>query len=187
MEMRLSYRITHAWEIIDGLLKGPDRKKAYLYGACAAIAVALLAAGGSLYGSYGSAKKAVDARKRDMVTMAALKAEYSAKKASLDALAARAAPQGSSPAAALEEVARRTGARLASVKPLEEMPSQEYIDKPAEVRLEAIDLNRLVNFIYQAESGPALMVVRELSMKSRFDNPDLLDVTMKISLVTRGM
>ena len=42
-----------------------------------------------------------------------------------------------------------------------------------------------MNFIYHAEAGPVLMVVRELSMKSRFENPDLLDVTMKVSLVTK--
>jgi hypothetical protein len=121
--------------------------------------------------------------------MASMKADYIGKKAVLDRFAQRAADSGVSPVSAIEEIAKRTGIkeRVASVKPLEEVSSPGYTDKPVEVRLEAVDLNQLVNFIYHGEAGPALMVVRELSMKSRFENPDLLDVTMKVSLVTKGM
>jgi hypothetical protein len=190
MEMRLPYPVMHLKEVMTGFLKGrPDRKKAYLYAIYAIIPLALLAGGLTLYGSYASVRKAVEAKKKEIGVMATLKADYIGKKTALDTLSQRAAESGESPVSAIEEIAKRTGIkeRVASVKPLEERPSPGYIDKPAEVRLEAVDLNQLVNFLYHAESGGKLMVVRELSMKSRFEDPDLLDVTMEVSLVTRGM
>lgn len=188
MEMRLPYQVLHFKEFINGLRKGPDRKKAYLYAVYVIAPIALLAAGLTLYGSYNSTKKATGAKKRELAAMAALKADYLGKKSMLDALSQRAASPEEAPSAAIEEIAKRTGMkdRIASIKPLEEKSSGGYIDKPVEVRLEGVDLNHLVNFIYQAEAGPKLMVVRELSMKSRFEDPDLLDVTMRVSLVTKG-
>ena len=190
MEMRLPYPVVHIKELLTGFLNGrPDRKKAYLYALYAAIPLAVLAAGLTMYGSYASVKKAVQSKKKEVAVMASLKADYMGKKTVLDMVAQRAAEPGDSPVSAIEEIAKRTGIkeRVASVKPLEDVPSPGYTDKPVEVRLEAVDLNQLVNFIYQAEAGSKLMVVRELSMKSRFENPDLLDVTMKVSLVTKGM
>lgn len=189
MEMRLPYHVLHFREFLNGLRKGPDRKKAYLYAVYVIVPVALLVAGLTLYGSYNSAKKAMNAKKKELSAMAVLKTGYLGKKAALDAVSQRAAAAGEAPAAAIEEIAKRTGVkdRIASLKPLEEKSTPGYVDKPVEVRLEGVDLNHLVNFIYQAEAGPKLMVVRELSMKARFEDPDLLDVTMKISLVTRGM
>lgn len=187
--MRLPYQLLHAREFMNGFFKGKDRKKAYLYALYIIIPITVLAAGFSLYGSYASVKKALNAKKREMAAMATLKADYIGKKAVLDAVSQRAASMDESPVTAIEEIAKRTGVRdrVASVKPLDEKNSPGYIDKPVEVRLEAVDLNHLVNFIYQAEAGPKLLVVRELAMKSRFEDPDLLDVTMKVSLVTRGM
>lgn len=185
--MRIPYQVLHAKEFLNGLMKGKDKKKAYLYAIYIAVPIAVLVAGFTLYGSYLTTKKAMNAKKREMVTMATLKADYLNKKAILDAVSQKAASSGESPVAAIEEIAKRTGMKdkVASVKPLEEKTSPGYTDKPVEVRLEAVDLNHLVNFIYQAESGQKLMVVRDLAMKSRFENPDLLDVTMKVSLVTR--
>ncbi len=189
MEMRLPYHVMHMKEFMSGFLKKtPGRRKAYLYAIYAGIPLALLAAGLTLYGSYASVRKAVEAKKNEVAVMASLKAEYAGKKAVLDMISQRAGEQSESPVPAIEEIARRTGIRdrVASVKPLEEKPSPGYIDKPVEVRLEAIDLNQLVNFLYHAESGGKLMVVRELSLKARFEDPDLLDATMKVSFVTRG-
>lgn len=189
MRMRLPYQLSHAKEFFNGLMKGKDRKKAYLYAIYIIVPIALLVAGVTLYGSYNATKKATNAKKRELATMAALKADYLGKKAMLDAVSQRAATQGESPVAAVEEIAKRTGMKekVASVKPLEEKNSPGYTDKPVEVKLQAVDLNHLVNFLYQAEYGPKLMVVRDLSMKARFEDPDLLDVTMRVSLVTRGM
>lgn len=185
----MPYQLLHAKDFLNGLLKGKDRKKAYLYAVYVIVPMTVLVAGFTLYGSYSATKKAMNAKKREIAAMAALKADYIGKKALLDAVSQRAASMNESPVAAIEEIAKRTGMkdRVASVRPLEEKTSAGYTDKPVEVKLEAVDLNRLVNFIYQAESGPKLMVVRELSMKSRFEDPDLLDVTLRVSLVTKGM
>lgn len=189
MEMRLPYQVLHFREFLNGLKNGPDRKKAYLYAVYVIVPLALLAAGLTLYGSYNSTKKAMNAKKKELAAMAALKADYLGKKAMLDAVSQRAASSEEAPVGAIEEIAKRTGVkdRIASIKPLEEKSSPGYVDKPVEVRLEGIDLNHLVNFIYQAEAGPKLMVVRDISMKSRFEDSNLLDVTMKISLITKGV
>lgn len=50
-----------------------------------------------------------------------------------------------------------------------------------EVKLEKIRLDQLVKLLYAAETADALLQVRNLRSKARFDDPSLLDVTLTIA------
>ncbi|MDP2688892.1 MAG: hypothetical protein Q8P48_02150, partial [Deltaproteobacteria bacterium] len=111
--------------------------------------------------------------------------EYLEKKASVDITArkARAVSAGAvSGITEIEQIGRQVGVRelITSIKPLEERQVGGYLEKGMEVRIEKIDLNRLVSLLYLIENNRSLLVIREFSMKNRFENPNLLDVNLKI-------
>lgn len=164
-----------------------DRKKAYRYAlyAVAPLLVVILAL--FFYGRYADLKRSVAAAERDLAAMEALSGEYAGKKSLLDTMAAKAAPSGESSVAVVEGMAKRTGIgdRIKSIKPLEEKADSGYVESPVEVRMEGVDMNQLVNFLYQAEHGERLVVVKELSVKERFEDRDLVDVVLRASLITK--
>lgn len=164
-----------------------NRKKAYRYAAYAAVPVIVLLLALVLYGRYTDLKRSVAAASRDIAAMETLRGEYLARKSVLDSMAAKAAPSGESAVAAVEGIAKGIGinGNIKSVKPLEEKAEAGFTESPVEVKLEGVDMNQLVNFLYQAERGDRLVVVKELSVKERFEDSDLVDVVLRVSLISK--
>ncbi|MBW7956487.1 MAG: type 4a pilus biogenesis protein PilO [Deltaproteobacteria bacterium] len=164
-----------------------DRKKAYRYAACIAVPIAVIILALFFYGRYADLKRSAVAASRDLASMEALRGEYLTKKSVLDSMAAKAAPSGESAVAVVEGIARRTGisGKIKSIKPLEEKADAGYAESPVEARLEGVDMNELVNFLYQAEHGDRLVVVKELSIKERFEDRDLVDAVLRVSLISK--
>ncbi|HBG47819.1 MAG TPA: hypothetical protein DDW94_12650 [Deltaproteobacteria bacterium] len=173
--------------IFNNVFMGFERKKAYRYAVYAGIPLLILVVGFTLYGRYLHLKKSVAAAERNIGRMDTLRKEYTEKKAAFETMAAKVIPTGVSPVSAIELMAKRTGIKdkIISIKPLEEKGVSGYTDRAVEVRLEALDMNHLVNFLYQAEHGDRLVIIRDLSIKERFENRELLDVTLKASVVTK--
>jgi len=59
-------------------------------------------------------------------------------------------------------------------------------EETAEVQMEKVNLNELVNIFYKLENAPLVLSIQKAAFKKSFDNPDLLDVTMTFSLFTRS-
>ncbi len=180
-----------AWtkNLLNNAIKGGmDRRRALRYGLYAAIPLAVALAGLGIYGRYTHLKKAVAAGERNIVIMEEMKMDYMEKKAAFDAVASRIGAGTESPVAVVEELAKRTGTkeRITSIKPLEEKTGAGFTDRPVEVKVEAVDMNQLVNFFYQAANGERLVVIRDLTIKERFENRDLVDATFTASLVSRN-
>jgi len=83
----------------------------------------------------------------------------------------------------LEREARELGIqdRIASMKPMNSQVDQKIRESSVEIRLEKLDLNRTVEFLKKIEGSKDLVVIKRLRMKSRFDDPKLLDVTLLAS------
>lgn len=183
----MGLRVAFPKGLLDRALKGGlDRKKARRYALCLGLPVLVMLAGFTLYSKYLHVKKSVSAGRRDIARMELLKAEYLEKKAAFDSVAGKAVPSGESPVAAVEEMAKRTGikGKITSIKPLEDRTADGYTDRSVEVKLEGVDMNQLVNFLYRAEHGGRLVIIRGLSIKERFEDRDLVDVTLRASVVT---
>lgn len=90
--------------------------------------------------------------------------------------------------AIIEEISNRTGIKdkIASLKPLDEKIEKDYIKRGVEVKITGIDLNQLVNLIYKIDNYKNLILIKDLSIKTRFDNPALVDITIQIVLLTKG-
>ena len=57
-------------------------------------------------------------------------------------------------------------------------------EETAEVQMEKVNLNELVNIFYKLENAPLLLSIQKVALKKSFEKPDLLDVTMTVSLFT---
>ena len=57
-------------------------------------------------------------------------------------------------------------------------------EETAEVQMEKINLNELVNIFYKLENAPLLISIQKVALKKSFEKPELLDVTITVSLFT---
>lgn len=55
-------------------------------------------------------------------------------------------------------------------------------EERAEVRLERLSLNEMVNLLYRAENPAMMLSVKQVSIKKSFEKPDLLDMNLTLSL-----
>ncbi|MCK7504932.1 MAG: hypothetical protein MZV70_13200 [Desulfobacterales bacterium] len=55
-------------------------------------------------------------------------------------------------------------------------------EESAEVRFEKMTMNEVVNVLYAIDHAPVTVSVKRVTMKKSFENPELLDVTMTLSL-----
>jgi hypothetical protein len=58
-------------------------------------------------------------------------------------------------------------------------------EESAEVQIEKATLNELVNLFYRIGEGPMMLSLKRVTMKKSFENPELLDITMTVSLFTK--
>lgn len=56
-----------------------------------------------------------------------------------------------------------------------------YNEKSIDVEIRKIPLNKIVDLLYKVQIRPSLLKVSNLRIRTRFDNPDLIDVNFRIS------
>ncbi len=123
------------------------------------------------------------ARENDLVEMMTLKQRFLSAKLSSQRFAGRlAAIRGDdSPAKIIEEIGI-TG-KSSKVTPLKGEERGNFIEDSAEVKLEGLSLNEVVNLLYRLEKGSKPVLVKKANFKTRFDDPSLLDLTITIALL----
>ncbi len=84
-----------------------------------------------------------------------------------------------SPLSFLEENAAKNKIRnnIAFIRPLTPQTHKSYREVPVEVKVENVTLSQIIPFLTALENGPHRLRIKRLSMKTRFSNPDLMDVT----------
>jgi general secretion pathway protein M len=87
----------------------------------------------------------------------------------------------------IEEIAARIGInkKITSFKPLAEGLVNGYMEKGVQVEIEGITLNQAVNLLYKINGYKNLLLIRDFSMKNHFQNPDKLDITLQVILITK--
>ncbi len=64
------------------------------------------------------------------------------------------------------------------------MKEKKYAsEEEADVSVEKVTMNELVNILYRMENAPMILSVRRTSIKTSFENPSLLNITMTIGLI----
>jgi len=60
-------------------------------------------------------------------------------------------------------------------------PDDLYNEKSVDVEIKKIPLNKIVDLLYKIQTRPSFLKVSKLRMRTRFDEPDLMDVNFRIS------
>lgn len=86
----------------------------------------------------------------------------------------------------IEEIGASIGLKkkITSFKPLAETQLTGYTEKGVQVEIEGVTLNEAVNLLYRIKGDKRLLLIRDFSMKNHFQNPELVDITLKVVLIT---
>jgi hypothetical protein len=57
-------------------------------------------------------------------------------------------------------------------------------EETAEIQTEKIDMGEMIQLIYKMENAPMILAIKKVVIKKSFENPELLDVTVTVSLFT---
>ena len=123
------------------------------------------------------------AREGELVELMGLKQRYLSAKISFQRCSGRLAtsPGDDSPARVVESMGiKGTSSR---VTPLKGEQRGGFIEDAAEVRIEGLTANEAVNLLYRLEKGVKPVLVKKANLKTRFDDPSRMDVTLTIALL----
>ncbi|MDW7710076.1 MAG: type II secretion system protein GspM [Deferrisomatales bacterium] len=83
----------------------------------------------------------------------------------------------------LEGLARRHQVqdRIVQMRPRPGEVSRYYRENSVEIRMERVRLSELVRYLYEVEHSPELLRVKQIQVRPRFDDADLLDVRFQVS------
>jgi len=144
-----------------------------------ALAVVLSTANNRI--SYLAKQRA--AREKDVAEMLVLRQRYQVVNAGAQKLANRLAATrpDDSPARLIEEIGIK--GKGSEIKPVKEEEQGGYVEDAAEVKLEGLSANETVNLLHRLEKGSKPVVIRKALIKTRFDDPSRLDLTLTIALL----
>jgi hypothetical protein len=147
---------------------------------------ALVAACVIMWTLYSSAKKAHAGLLAQRTEILALKQDFLSLKSTVDAVEGRKTltnVQGV--AQAIDEIFKPLGLndKVKSVKSTGVREKEYGSEEEAEVQVEKVSMNEMANIFYKIENAPMILTVRRTTIKTSFDNPDLLNISMTVTLV----
>jgi len=68
--------------------------------------------------------------------------------------------------------------KLTGTKKIMDQMSEES----AEIQMEKLNMSELIHLLYKIENAPMILAVKRVVIRKSFENPELLDLTMAVSL-----
>ncbi|MBI5639757.1 MAG: hypothetical protein HZA17_04960 [Nitrospirae bacterium] len=128
-------------------------------------------------------REKIRAKKQEMLV---LKDEYISVKTSLGAVEGRKSlTKVEGLVQAVDEILRSLGLnqKIKSVKPLGSRDRKYAVEEEAEVQVERLSMNELMNILYKIENAPMILSNKKTTIRTSFESPALLNMTMTISLI----
>jgi hypothetical protein len=136
-----------------------------------------------------SAGKELDMLKAKQKELTVLSREYKLLKENVDAVEQRSTvAQVRGIANAVDMLSSSIGmkGKIKSVKATGAREIQgSMTEETAEVQMEKVTMNELVNVYYRVQEAPMILSVKRAMIKKTFENPELLDITMTLSIFAR--
>lgn len=123
------------------------------------------------------------AREADVAEMLVLKSRYLEASAGAQKLSNRMAATrpDDSPAKIIDEIGiKGKGSQVKQVKGEER---SGYVEDAAEVKIDGLSANEAVNLLYRLEKGGRPVAIKKALIKTRFDDPSKLDLTLTVALL----
>lgn len=86
---------------------------------------------------------------------------------------------------ALEQMLNTLGLEAKVIKPLEKKRIKEFKEEDAELQIENIDLNKIVNLLYRIENSPVPIKIKNATIKTTFENPNIFILNLTASLISK--
>jgi general secretion pathway protein M len=131
----------------------------------------------------GRLKHKLTAREADIAEMMVLKQRYLEANAAAMKLTNRlsATHADDSPAKIVEEIGIK--GKGTQIKPLKGEERGGYLEDEAEVKVDGLTLNETVNLLFRLEKGARPVEIKKALLKTRFDDPSKLDLTLTVALL----
>lgn len=122
-------------------------------------------------------------REISLTEMMVLKQRFKEASAGAQKLANRlsAVTADDSPARLVDEIGIK--GKNSQIKPLKGEDRPGFIEDAAEIRIEAVTANEMVNLLYRLEKGVKPVVIKKANIKTRYDDPARMDLTLNIALL----
>jgi general secretion pathway protein M len=136
--------------------------------------------------SIGRLKTKLVAREGEIAEMLVLKQRYleanSVSRRFANRLAAT--KPDDSPAKIIEEIGIK--GKASQIRPIKGEERGGYQEDAAEVKIEGLTANETVNLLFKLEHGSRPVIIKSASLKTRFDDPSRLDITLNMALLKSG-
>ena len=134
----------------------------------------------------GASLTRVEAAKQQLRVMERLRREFDDVHERVEAVEQRIArgPKGNL-RTTLESLARKSMVQVESMEPQASPANDRYRETKVEVGLKSVSLPQIVSYLHQLESAPQVLSVKTLRIRTRADQPELLDVTFTVSSFER--
>jgi hypothetical protein len=86
---------------------------------------------------------------------------------------------------AVDEVFSSIGlkSKLKTVKSSGKREIKEGFEEEADLSVEKVDMNEMLNIFYKIENAPMVLTVKKATIKKSFENPELLNISLTLSYV----
>jgi general secretion pathway protein M len=88
---------------------------------------------------------------------------------------------------AVEEVFSPIGLKdkLKAVKSTGKRETRDGFEEEADITLEKVSMNEMVNIFYRIEHVPMVLTIKNVAIKKSFENPELLNVSLILSFLKK--
>jgi len=134
-------------------------------------------------------EKKVSLKRQELAAFNDIKRDYLREKAWSEAMERKlfVPHAGESSDAIIQGIFRGIGIedKVASFKPFMEEMGKDYVKHGSEIKINKINLNQFVNLVYKIENHKNLLLIKSVSLDSRFDNPAIFDITIQVILLVK--
>uniref|UniRef100_A0A831UFI4 General secretion pathway protein GspM n=1 Tax=Geobacter metallireducens TaxID=28232 RepID=A0A831UFI4_GEOME len=125
-------------------------------------------------------------READLVEMMELKHRFLEARTVSQRLANRLAATrpDDTPARIVEETGIK--GKSTRITPVKGEERAGFLEEAAEVKIEGLTANEAVNLLHRLEKGPRPVVVKKALLRTRFDDPARLDLTLTVALLRQA-
>jgi len=167
-----------------------SRERRVLLAGGAVLALVLLILGiDAVYNSYDALQTSIQEARERLRTTAHLRDQYLETQERLEQIQSRLSQsqEGFSLMSYIEELATQEQIRgnMGGAKQKTSPLGEQYKEDSVDIELEDITLPSLVSFVHKIENSPHLLRVKRLKVKPRYDNRNLLHVTMTVSTYSK--
>ena len=132
---------------------------------------------------YEGMGRKIEQKSKELQEIEELRTEYQDGKKQLEKFEGVAKGDSFSLFSFLESLADKEDIRdhIASMKPKNVPLNEKYNESSVEIKVDKISLKQLTNYIFEIENSDHFLNIKKIRLKTRFDNPDFLDVTFTVS------